>query len=112
MLSLLASMFRLLGGQRLAPRVLAERWQNLVTATTGLTNLGRLAIETHHGPLTIEACHFATSPSALGLFMATATSLGGRIFWNFIWPDPTLTQPHAAALVASIVKRLEIETQS
>jgi hypothetical protein len=43
----------------------------------------------------------------LGEFLATATSLHGRIFWNFIWPDPVFTPEHASTLVGSIVERLK-----
>ena len=93
----------LLGGLRVAPRKLAERWEDSVPATTGLTNLGRLEIETRFGPLELQACHFVTCPSSLGSWMATATSLHGRLFWNFQWTDPSLTDAHAKALAASAV---------
>ncbi len=106
MLDLLPRLWRLIGGTRLGPRALLERFERAAPATTGLTNLGRLAIQTTHGPLTIEDCHFAASPSSLGDFLASATSLQGRIFWNFVWPEPVLTQPHATALVDGIVEQL------
>ena len=102
----LPAFFSLIGSERLAPRTLVERWEHLVPATTGLTNLGRLAIETRHGPLSIEDCWFAACPSALGNFLSTSTSLHGRIRWNFLWPDPVMTSAHATALTDDIVRRL------
>lgn len=106
LLHVLPAFFALIGGSRLAPRTLAERWERLVPATTGLTNLGRLGIETRFGPLSIEDCFFAACPSALGEFMCTSTSLHGRVRWNFLWPDPVMTSAHATQLVDSIVDRL------
>lgn len=105
-LALLPLAVGFMGGDRVEPRTLIERWERSLPATTGLTNLGRLEIEPVHGPFRIEDCHFAASPSALGEFLATATSLGGRIHWNFVWPDPVMTEPHATALVSDIVDRL------
>ena len=107
MIDLLPRLIRLIGADRLDPRALLERFERSVASTSGLTNLGRLTIATVHGPLTIEDCHFAASPSALGDFLSTATSLNGRIFWNFVWPDPVLTPEHAKALVDGIVARLK-----
>jgi hypothetical protein len=108
-LDLLPRLFGLVGGGRLPSRAFTERLERLAPATTGLTNLGRLELDTTHGPLTIEACYFVACPSALGEFLATATSLHGRIFWNFVWPDPALTEAHAVALVDGIVARLRRE---
>lgn len=99
--------FALIGVARLAPRTLAERWERLAPATSGLTNLGRLGIETRFGPLSIEDCFFAACPSALGEFLCTSTSLHGRIRWNFLWPDPVMTAAHATTLADDIARRLE-----
>lgn len=107
MLDLLPRVLRLIGGHRLSPRALGERLEKLSVSTAGLTNLGRLKIQTRHGPLTIADCHFSAAPSALGDLLSTATSLEGRIFWNFIWPEPVLSEPHATALVDDIVARLK-----
>jgi hypothetical protein len=106
-IDLLPRLIGLVAGPRTDSRVLLERFENAVPSTTGLTNLGRLTIETSHGPLKIEDCHFAPCPSALGDFLSTATSLNGRIFWNFVWADPVFTEAHASSLVAGIVERLK-----
>lgn len=104
-LRLLPRVFGLVAGTE-DRRKLLERFERAAPSTSGLTNLGRLTVETQHGPLRIEDCHFAACPSALGDFLATATSLHGRMFWNFVWPDPVLTEAHAAELVGGIVARL------
>lgn len=88
-------------------RKVLERFERVAPSTSGLTNLGRLGVQTQFGALTLEECHFAACPSALGDFLATATSLHGKIFWNFVWPDPVLTEAHAAELVGGIVERLK-----
>jgi hypothetical protein len=106
MLHLLPLMMRMLGGEKLTPRGLVEQWEKNVPATAGLTNLGRLPIDPAYGPLSIEACFFAASPSALGDFVSTASSLRGKLFWNFVWPDPVLTEAHAQALIGDITARL------
>lgn len=107
MLTVLHAVFAMMRGDHVAPRTFVERWERFAPATTGLTNLGRLGIETRHGPLSIEDCFFAASPSALGAFLSTSTSLHGRIRWNFLWPDPVMTSAHATALADDIVHRLE-----
>jgi hypothetical protein len=104
---LLPKMLKLVAGAKLSPRALLEKFERAAPTTTGLTNLGRLSIQTTHGPLKIEDCHFAACPSALGDFLATATSLDGQIFWNFVWPDPVMTEAHAQSLVTAIVERLK-----
>lgn len=105
-LSLLPWVFGVFTGSA-NPRRMLERFERAAPSTSGLTNLGRLTVQTDYGPLRLEECHFAACPSALGDFLSTATSLHGRICWNFIWPDPVLTEAHAAALVTGIVERLK-----
>lgn len=109
-LSLLTLMSRLLGPLagigKLEPRAMIDRFERNVVTTTGLTNLGRLAIETAYPPFALERCFFAVSPSALGDFVATSTSVQGRIEWIFVWPEPVMTEAHATALVDDIVERV------
>ena len=105
-LALLVLAFKLLGGRRLSPRALAERWERRVLTTSGLTNLGRVGVPTRYGALALDELHFAVCPSGLGDFATTATSLGGKLYWNFMWPDPVLDEGHARALVADITRRL------
>lgn len=95
-----------MGIGRVEPKTLIDRWEKRIPATSGLTNIGRLAIETTHGPFSVESSYFAVSPSGLGDFLATATSVNRRIDWVFTWPDPVMTEAHATALVDGIVARL------
>jgi hypothetical protein len=105
-LSALVSTFRALAGHRLPPRALAERWERSFPTTSALTNLGRLDIETRFGDLQIETLHVLGAPAALGDFFSAASSLHGRLFWNFIWTDPVFTPEHARALAAESVATL------
>jgi hypothetical protein len=105
MVKLFGGLSRLLWGRE-GPREFARRWQRLAPVSAVLSNLGRLPIETWHGRLTMETRHFALNPSALGEFVSTAASLNGRIYWNFIWPDPSLEESHAMALIDDLLARL------
>ncbi|MBL8950255.1 MAG: hypothetical protein JNK82_05740 [Myxococcaceae bacterium] len=106
MLKLLPIIWDVIGGYHHEPKAIADGWDSLLPATTGLSNLGRLGIETEYGPLKLESCHFVANVSALGEFASMATSLHGRLFWNFVWPSPVLTDVHAAELIDGIVNRL------
>jgi len=111
-LGVLTGIFGLLGGRRITPEKLAVRWPKALPTTGGLTNLGRLDVPTQFGALRMDSCHFAASPSVLGDFVTTATSLHGRLFWNFVWPDPALASEHAQALVDDILRRLRAAVDS
>jgi hypothetical protein len=106
MLHLMPFIWSLVGADEQSPRAHAEGRPKVVPTTSGLTNLGRLAVQTEYGALRLEECHFAANPSALGDFLATATSLHGQLFWNFVWPSPGLTEAHAERLIGDIVSRL------
>ncbi|MBS2030280.1 MAG: hypothetical protein JST54_20425 [Deltaproteobacteria bacterium] len=99
--------FAALGGAAAPKEKMAARWEKALPATSGLTNLGRLGIETRFGDLQIAEAHFLTCPSALGVWLSTATSLHGRLFWNFVYTDPSLSPEHARALAEDAVTRLE-----
>ena len=106
LINLMPTLWNVLGADDLEPRTLGELWERFIPTTSGLTNLGRLNVQTQFGALKLEECHFAASPSALGDFLATATSLHGKLFWNFLWPEPVISDAHAEALVADIVERV------
>ena len=103
----MSGIFALLGGAKTPREKMAARWEKTLPATTGLTNLGRLGIETCFGDLEIAEAHFITCPSALGVWLSTATSLHGRLFWNFLYTDPSLSPEHARALAEDAVARIE-----
>lgn len=98
---------RWLGAGRLPPREFVEKWEKHIRGTGGLSNLGRLDIPTQYGALRLDSCHFAFTPSALGQFSACVAALDGRLFWDFTWPDPSMTRPHAEALIGGIVRTLK-----
>ncbi len=95
------------GGGRLSPEAFAEAWESKVHGTAGLTNMGRADLPTQYGPLSLETCHYGLSPSVLGQFTAVVTTLSGQLYWNFCWPDPTLTEEHAESLVQGILAALD-----
>jgi NRPS condensation-like uncharacterized protein len=100
-------MYALLGGRRLSAQELAVRWERYTATTTGLTNLGRLDIGAQAGPLRVESLHFAVSPGAVGDLTSTAATLEGRLYWNFMFPEPILARPRGARLADDIVQRLQ-----
>lgn len=112
LISLMPTLWNVIGADEVEPKTLARAFEVAVPTTSGLTNLGRLDVQTRFGALQLEECHFAPNPSALGDFVGTATSLNGRLFWNLVWTDPVMSAPHADALVADMVNRLEVATRS
>jgi NRPS condensation-like uncharacterized protein len=101
------SLARQFGMDTLPPREFVERWEEKMLGTGGLTNMGRLGLPTNYGALTLETCHFVFTPSALATFSSSANTFAGRLHWNFMWPDPSMTEQHANALVRQIMERLE-----
>ncbi|MBC8876053.1 MAG: hypothetical protein H8E44_42045 [Planctomycetes bacterium] len=99
-------LYRLLGGDRLSPEKLARLWRKHNPTTTGLTNIGAVKIETQFGAFTIEDMQFAVSPAALGDFTCCCSSLHGRLFWNFMLPEPTFRPERAERLTEEMVARL------
>ncbi len=100
-----------MGAGRAPPEVLARRMEQRLLATGGLTNLGRLELQTRFGDWRIEALHFLTSPSALGAWVSTATTLNGTLFWNFTFCEPAISEVHARKLAAGAVQRLKAALQ-
>ena len=96
-----------LGAGQVPPTELAARMEKRILSTGGLTNLGRLDLETRFGELNIEELHFLTCPSGLGAWVSTATSINGKLFWNFTFCEPAIAEGHARALAGDAVARLE-----
>ena len=103
-LPLVASILR---GHTKSPTEFVHAWEDTVQSTAGLTNLGRLNIQTDYGSVVAEAVHFAVNTSALSAFVSTATSTSGRLNWNFQFTQPTFTREHAEALTDRMVARVE-----
>jgi hypothetical protein len=60
----------------------------------GFSNIGKVAIENHHGPFTIEALGFAASLSSIGTLSAFAATINRQSTWNFVGMEPLLTKEH------------------
>lgn len=96
---------RWLGGPD-APQRVARFASKMVNATTGITNLGVLAIEPKHGVLRIERVQFTVSPSAMADLVCTAATFGGVLCWNFVYNAPRLGASRVEALAAEALSRL------
>jgi len=105
-LRLLSLVAQLLGDDGGDPRAMAERFQHAVKTTTGLTNLGRLAIESAHPPLTIEAFAFTANPSVLGDFVCSAATLEGTMSLWFAHASPMIETSVAEAIADDTVTRI------
>jgi len=67
-------------------------------ATAGLTNIGRLDLESQVGPLRLEAVHFAVSPSILSNLVVTAATLNDTLCVNFVHNEPFLQYARAQSI--------------
>lgn len=98
--------FQACGGHKREPADLALTWESKTHITTGLTNLGKLAIETDFGPFSVRSYQVAINPSAMGSYVCTATCTRGQIDWNFMFGDPTFEKDHAESVVSATLDRL------
>jgi NRPS condensation-like uncharacterized protein len=104
--NLAPKLFRLLGADRLTDTQLTKRWLDRNRTTTGLTNLGRIDFPKSFGRLQLEKLYFAVSPAALGDFTCTAVTFDGRLFWNFMLPEPTFSPQRRADFAKDTVSCL------
>ncbi len=74
--------------------------------SSGLTNLGRLGVPEAYGPLRATSLHFFVATSTLGDQVATATSHGGRLFWNYCVAPDAVPPETGAAIRDAFVRRL------
>lgn len=72
----------------------------------GFSNIGKVAIENHHGPFTIEALGFVASLSSIGNLSAFAATINRQSTWNFVGMEPQLTKEHTEKIAAKAVKVL------
>jgi len=101
LLSLVARLLR-----RDDPRAFARAFESAVQTTTGLTNLGRLAIETEHPPFTIDAFAFTANPSVLGDLVCSAATVNGTMSLWFAHASPTIDRAVAEAIADGTVTRV------
>ena len=88
-------------GRRVYSRVAAP----MTFGGLGFSNIGKVAIENHHGPFTIEALGFVASLSSIGTFSAFAATIDQQSTWNFVGMEPLLTKEHTERIAA---KALEV----
>lgn len=89
-----------LARRRLHPPLYASIARNVQLPGVGLTNIGRVAIESVYGPLRIERLGFAASPGVLADFAVTAATLDDTLWMNFMAMEPCITRAHAERLAA------------
>ena len=93
-------------------RAVAVKFGDLLQTTSGLTNLGRLAIEASHPPLTIEAFAFTANPSVLGDFIASAATLNGHMSLWFAHASPMIDRAVAEAIADETCARVHAAVHS
>jgi hypothetical protein len=81
----------------------AEFWGH---GATGITNLGLLDIPEQYGPLKLESLHFAGALSALCNLGSSAVTFVGRLRWNFIYQEPSVSRPRVEGLADRALGRL------
>jgi NRPS condensation-like uncharacterized protein len=86
-------------GSKRTPQELAEVWERKLYGSGGLTNLGKLGLDTRYGSVELMTMQFAVATGALGTYACAATSTRGEIALNFSFADPTFTAEHADAVV-------------
>ena len=70
------------------------------------SNIGKVDIENHHGPFTIEDLGFIASLSSLGTLAAFAATINRQSTWNFVGMEPQLTKEHIEKIAAKAIKVL------
>lgn len=71
------------------------------------SNIGKVDIENHLGPFTIEDLGFAASLSSFSHFAAFAATIRRKSTWNFVGMEPLFTKAHIERIAT---KALEILT--
>jgi hypothetical protein len=82
------------GGDRVAR--FARRVDN--AAAIGVTNLGRLPVDEHHGPLTLSNLHGAVGLGVVGPLAACCSTFAGRLTWNLLYVEPLLARERAETI--------------
>jgi hypothetical protein len=90
-----------LGGDKVTPQEFGRRWA-ATNGTTGLTNIGRVAVEAPPG-LTIERVHAIAFPSGLDVFNTIGSAYGGSMMLSFNWCEPCFDAAMARSLFDDVV---------
>ena len=97
----------LLGLGMLGRRVYARVGASMTFGGLVFSNIGKVDIENHQGPFTIENLGFAASISSFSHFAAYAATIRRKSTWNFIGMEPLFKKEHTQRIAA---KALEILT--
>jgi len=106
LVGMLPRIYQMIRGDRLSREDLGIRWQERTPSTTGLTNLGRISVDVDVAPFELRKLHFAVSPGALGDCASTATTYGGRLYWNFVYASPFFSDARTQRITEDAVARL------
>ena len=109
---MLPRLYSLIGGDRLSLPELAARWRRYTRTTTGLTSVLSVDLPARYGALKVESLQFAVSPSAIGDFTCNVSKFGGRLFWNFMLPEPILGSLRRDQLVEAVIARTKAAVAS
>lgn len=90
-----------------APRRSAALVSGAMTATTGITNVGALAIPRVHGALAIDQLEFVVSPSAMADLVTTAATFAGVLRWNFVYNAPRVSAARVERLADAALAALQ-----
>ncbi|MBW2615522.1 MAG: hypothetical protein JRD02_05050 [Deltaproteobacteria bacterium] len=96
----LSKITSLLGLGLVGRLVYARVGTSLTFGGLAFSNIGKVDIENHQGPFTIEALGFAASPSSLSPLAAFAATINRQSTWNFVGMEPLLTKEHTKRIAA------------
>jgi hypothetical protein len=96
----------LLGLGLLGRLVYARAGASVTFGGLAFSNIGRVGIENHQGPFTIEDLGFAASMSSLSPLAAFAATIRRRSTLNLVGMEPLLTKEHTERIAARAVEVL------
>ncbi len=78
--------------------VLRERLARVSQAAIGVTNLGRLSMQSQYGPLSVEEINVCVGMSVIGRLAAAVGTYQGRLLMNVIFVEPLISVARAARI--------------
>jgi len=70
------------------------------------SNIGKVEIENHQGPFTIEDLGFAASLSSFSNFAAFAATIKRQSTWNFVGMEPLFKKEHTERIAVNALEIL------
>ena len=87
-------------------RVFARVGASMTFGGLVFSNIGKVDIENHQGPFTIEDLGFAASLSSFSHFAAFAATIRRQSTWNFVGMEPLFKKEHTQRIAAKAVEIL------